>query len=82
MERHDGDWRDCPKCREAFETEMYVWYGTNEYNFEKLPNPPEFEPTKCSECGKVIILGEEGFSRRGDEYWCEHCTATMMREGR
>jgi hypothetical protein len=25
-----GDRKDCPKCREAFEAEMYVWYGTNE----------------------------------------------------
>ena len=23
---------------------MYVYYGTNEYNFETLPNPPEYEP--------------------------------------
>ncbi len=31
--------------RESFETEMYVYYGTNEYNFEVLENPPEYEPT-------------------------------------
>jgi hypothetical protein len=52
---------------------MYVWYGTNEYNFEKLPNPPSFEPTKCSKCGVVIKLGIEGFTQSGDEYWCEAC---------
>jgi len=82
MEGHDGDWKDCPKCREAFETEMYVWYGTNEFNFEKLPNPPEYEPTHCADCGKVIRLGEDGYSTRGDEYWCDRCTAKRMREGR
>ena len=54
-------------------TEMYVWYGTNEYNFEKLPNPPAFEPTKCSKCGVVIHLGTDGYTQRGDEYWCEEC---------
>jgi len=53
---------------------MYVWYGTNEYNFEKLENPPEYESTKCSQCGKVIVLGEEGYSIKGDEYRCEKCT--------
>jgi DNA-directed RNA polymerase subunit RPC12/RpoP len=81
-EGHDGDWKDCPKCREAFETEMYVWYGTNEYNFEKLPNPPEYEPTHCADCGKVIRLGTEGYSLQGDNYWCERCSAQRMRKGR
>ena len=29
-----------------------VGYGTaNEYNFEKLPNPPAYEPTRCDGCG-------------------------------
>jgi hypothetical protein len=59
---------------EDFMTEMYVWYGTNEYNFEKLKNPPEYEPTICSNCGRVIILGEEGYSQKGDKYWCYECT--------
>ncbi len=81
-EGHAGDWKDCPKCREAFDTEMYVYYGTNEYNFEVLPNPPAYEPTKCADCGKVIALGTDGHSMRGDQYWCEQCTARRMREDR
>lgn len=81
-EGHAGDWKDCPKCRNSFETEMYVYYGTNEYNFEKLPNPPAYEPTKCADCGKVIALGYEGHSVLGDQYWCDRCTAKRMREGR
>ncbi len=72
-EGHPGDWKDCPKCREDFETEMYVWYGTNEYNFEKLENPPDYEPTKCSKCGKIIKLGEDGHTQTGNEYLCEKC---------
>ena len=72
-EGHKGDWKDCKKCRRSFETEMYVWYGTNEYNFEKLPNPPSYEPTKCSKCGVVISLGEDGYTRHRDGYWCEEC---------
>jgi len=82
MEGHHGDWKDCAECRDSFETEMYVWYGTNEFNFEKLPNPPEYEPTHCADCGKVIRLGEESHSTCGDDYWCERCTAKRMREGR
>jgi hypothetical protein len=53
---------------------MYVWLGTNEYNFEKLPNPPSFEPTRCSQCGKVIHLGEGGYSVKGVDYRCWECT--------
>ncbi len=72
-EGHEGSWQDCPKCREGFETEMYVWYGTNEYNFEKLTNPPAFEPTHCAKCKKVIRLAEGGYSHSVDGYFCGRC---------
>jgi hypothetical protein len=72
-EGHPGDWKDCPLCREGINTEMYVWYGTNEYNFEKLPNPPAFKPTKCAKCGRIIHLGEDGYTSQGDKYFCMNC---------
>jgi len=72
-EGHKGDWKDCQKCREDFETEMYVWYGTNEYNFEKLANPPKYEPTMCAKCGKIIKLSEDGYVISGREYLCGKC---------
>jgi hypothetical protein len=72
-EGHAGDWKDCAKCRESFESEMYVWYCTNEYNFEILPNPPTYEPTKCAGCGKVIKLGEGGYMLDSEGYWCGRC---------
>ena len=72
-EAHQGKWQDCPKCREAVPTEMYVYYGTNEYNFETLPNPPAFEPTRCSKCNKVIKLSEGGYSVVGGEHRCMDC---------
>lgn len=77
-EGHPGDWKNCKQCREAFETEMYVWYGTNEFNFEKLENPPSYQPTHCSKCGKVIKLGTDGYTISGDDYWCEKCSAKEM----
>ena len=40
-EGHSGHWKDCEECKEGIETELYVYYGTNEYNFEKLENPSE-----------------------------------------
>ena len=74
-EQHEGDWQTCETCRNEIETEMYVWYGTNEYNFVKLQNPPEYVPTKCSRCGVVIRLGEDGHSiSSGRKYFCERCT--------
>ena len=79
---HTGDWKECPACRNSFKTEMYVWYGTNEYNFEKLENPPYYEPTRCNSCNKVIVLAEEGYSTKGDEYMCEKCTDAKFAEFR
>jgi len=77
-EGHPGRWQDCPECREAFETEMYVWRGTNEYNFEKLENPPAYEPTHCSQCGRIISLSQDGYSIKGGEYLCEKCAGFDM----
>ena len=57
-----------------FDTEMYVYYGTNEYNFEKLEDPPDYEPTRCSECGAAIVLSEGGYLRDKDGYKCGKCT--------
>lgn len=80
-EGHEGCWQDCAECRADFETEMYVHYGTNEYNFEKLPNPPAYEPTHCHQCGRVISLGEDGYSIADGDYFCDRCTAERMDGG-
>ncbi len=72
-EGHKGDWKTCKKCRTGFESEMVVWYGTNEHNFEKMPDPPSYEPTQCSKCRTIIKLGADGYTRSGEEYWCENC---------
>lgn len=77
---HPGHWKDCQLCRESFMTEMYVWYGTNEYNFEKMSNPPAYEPTLCCECSKVIVLGDGGYSVLGEKFWCERCYEKKMRK--
>jgi len=78
-EEHEGDWKECAECREQFEPEMYAFYGTNEYNFEKLPDPPSYEPTKCHQCDTVIRLGYEGYSVQGrDRYFCGNCTGKRL----
>jgi hypothetical protein len=73
-EDHAGSWQNCPKCRQAIETELYVNFATNEYNFEKLKNPPAYKPTQCAKCGAVIKLDQGGYSIKGDKYFCEKCT--------
>ena len=77
-EEHAGNWKDCLECRNAFETEMYAYYGTNEFNFQKLENPPAYLPTKCAGCRIIISLGYDSYSKKGDEYWCEECTHKEM----
>ena len=78
-EGHTGSWQDCKKCRANFPTEIYVWYGTNEYNFEKLPNPPAFEPTRCDGCNVIIRLAEGGYSQGADGTLCGKCTEKKFR---
>ncbi len=79
-EQHAGRWQDCAKCREGFETEMYVYYATNEYNFDKLENPPAFEPTHCAECDTIIDLGNDGYSMAEGKYFCVKCGNKRMRK--
>lgn len=77
-EEHSGHWQDCTQCRDDFDTEMYVYYGTNEYNFEKLKDPPKFEPTHCAHCNKVIDLGNDGYTLSSEGYLCEKCANKRM----
>lgn len=52
---------------------MYVYYGTNEYNFVKLDKPPEYEPTRCKKCNRIIRLSQDGYTMKGGEYYCTNC---------
>jgi hypothetical protein len=72
-EGHSGSWQDCKECREDIETEMYVYYGTNEYNFEKLADPPAFEPTRCAGCNRVIKLATDGYTISKGGKYCMRC---------
>lgn len=73
-EGHEGAWQTCRQCRNhPAELEIYVYYGTNEYNFEKLENPPAYEPTHCGRCGRVIALGTDGYQTGPGGYRCEGC---------
>lgn len=75
-EDHKGDWKICQKCLNDFKDnlEMYVWYGTNEYNFEKLKNPPKFKPTYCAGCSRIISLSDESYTSFKNIYVCQDCS--------
>ncbi|MCO6510856.1 MAG: hypothetical protein J5I65_08690 [Aridibacter famidurans] len=73
-EGHEGGWKECKECLGMCPTEMYVWYGTNEYNFEVLKNPPSFEPTLCAGCKEVIPLADGGYVISKGDYFCEDCS--------
>ena len=73
-EGHQGDWLECQDCRNDFDIEDYVWYGTNKYNFIKLKNPPKFEPTRCARCNCIISRGEDAYCiKPNGKYFCEKC---------
>jgi|GEM_PF-3131718 len=73
-EAHAGAWSTCQKCRDEFETEIFVWYGTNQWNFVKLENPLSYRPTLCSTCGQRIRLGIDGLTILPDgRRLCERC---------
>ncbi len=73
-EEHDGRWQECAQCRSATEAELYADAATNGYNFERLANPPPFEPKRCAECDAVIRLAQGGYSVREGRYCCHVCT--------
>jgi len=76
-EGHKGDWQTCEKCKQGIEPEMYVYFGTNEYNNEVLKNPPKFKPTHCIKCKSIIILSEGGYTWTKEGYICMFCYEDM-----
>ncbi len=72
-EGHAGNWKTCTVCRESFDVERYVYYGTNKYNLEVLENPPAFEPKHCVGCGRVIVLTRDSHEEGPDGYRCAEC---------
>jgi hypothetical protein len=60
------------------EPEMVAWCGTNEHNFEQMPDPPAYEPTTCARCGQVIVLAEGGFARGPNGYLCGDCLSKEL----
>jgi hypothetical protein len=73
FQEHQGRWQDCSECRERDPLELFVHLATNEYNFEKLENPPSFEPTYCSACGVPVRLSRDGYKMDSKGITCLAC---------
>ena len=73
-QKHEGRWQDCSQCRENGPLELFVYDATNEYNFEKLENPPAFEPTCCSRCGVRLRLTHDAYVMCSGAFTCAACS--------
>jgi hypothetical protein len=78
--KHEGQWQNCEKCKNSLMTEIYVWYGTNKFNFVKLDKLPKYELTVCCRCKSRIKLGEEGFLNYRNRYYCSSCALATQAE--
>ena len=81
-EKHGGDWKTCGVCLKSFDAEIYAWYGTNRYNFEKLQHVPTFTPRHCNACGRVLSAANGGFTNfPSGGIACEDCCRTAPDKG-
>jgi len=80
----DQDWRKCEKCKDAFQPEIYIHLGTNQYNHVKLEETMTIEstPIPCKDCNKVIKVDEQGsYVQKADgSISCQQCENRMIPE--
>jgi len=79
-EEHSGSWQNCKKCKDEFETENYVDYGTNDSNFEKLANPPKIS-IKCANCSFQSDSVQDFSFQTSKGWYCdkEKCQEAAMK---
>lgn len=79
-EKHQGNWQNCKKCKDEFQIENYVDYGTNDFNFEKLVNPAKI-CIKCASCGFESGSAEDFSFQTSRGWYCnkEKCQEAAMK---
>jgi hypothetical protein len=71
---HKGKWQECKKCEKSWDMANYVWYATNENNFETLANPPEVPETRCIGCKVLLDLEYDCIVGTKDGKMCLECS--------
>ena len=66
---HKGKWQECTKCKKDYAIEHYVDYTTNEFNFEKLQNPPKIT-IKCINCGFESNTIQDFAFQTNKDFYC------------
>ena len=76
---HPGNWQTCQHCKDEFEMEGYVDFGTNDANFEKLKNPPKVT-IKCVNCSFKSGTAQDFSFQTSKGWYCNKkkcCDAAM-----
>jgi hypothetical protein len=68
-ENHAGIWQECKKCKNEYPIENYVDFGTNDFNFEKLKNPPKVT-IKCVSCGFQSNTAQDFAYQTSNGWYC------------
>ncbi len=78
-ENHSGKWQDCKKCKNEFQLENYVDFATNDFNFEKLTNPPKVI-IKCVNCGWESNSIQDFSLQTSNGFYCDKkkCQSAAM----
>jgi hypothetical protein len=67
---HFGPWQDCKECKKDSDSAEYIYFGTNEYNFEALKNP-EKVIINCANCDFTADTIDAFSFQTSQGYYCE-----------
>ena len=77
---HKGKWQSCKKCKSEYPIEKYVDFATNDFNFEKLKNPPKIS-IQCVYCGFKSNTAQDFSFQTSNGWYCvkDKCQKAAMK---
>lgn len=69
-EGHAGKWQECKACKDDYPIENYADFATNDFNFEKLKNPPKVT-IKCVNCSFKSNTVQDFSCQTSKGWYCE-----------
>ena len=67
--KHKGKWQECKQCKDEYSIENYVYFATNDFNFEKLPNAPKIT-IRCVNCEFESNTMEDFAFETSEGFYC------------